>query len=241
MRPPDPCSLPPLPSESPSRWPWRPPRRDRGDRVLRLTARSATSTQFIPCPSCVLDSQPDGAHIGGTQIDAGDLYNSAGRKVGHYALQSVGVTPFTAARSRRTRTQRDSRHRHRPDRRHRNRGATPRPRHCRHHRGHGAVPLRTRRDPLHRQPRRLHHARHHPQRLNHTTATRQQPTPDPKGPVNPDEPTPQVGHCRHRHRPAPLLSDGHLQLSARHRESRLRRPDHRVPRHRHHRAQDDRT
>jgi hypothetical protein len=66
------------------------------DRVLRLTARSTTSSLFIPCPTCVLASQPDGAHIGGTQIDAGDLLDMTGHKVGHYALQSVGVTPFTA-------------------------------------------------------------------------------------------------------------------------------------------------
>lgn len=66
------------------------------DHVLHLTARSASSTLFIPCPTCVLASQPDGAHIGGTQIDAGDLYDSAGHKIGHYALQSLGVTPFTA-------------------------------------------------------------------------------------------------------------------------------------------------
>lgn len=63
------------------------------DHVLHLTARSASSTLFIPCPTCVLASQPDGAHIGGTQIDAGDLYDSAGHKIGHYALQSLGVTP----------------------------------------------------------------------------------------------------------------------------------------------------
>ncbi len=65
------------------------------DHVLRLTSRSTTSSTFIPCTTCVLASQPHGAHIGGTQIDAGDLYDPAGRKVGHFALQSVGVTPFT--------------------------------------------------------------------------------------------------------------------------------------------------
>lgn len=67
------------------------------DHVLHLTARSTSSTLFIPCPSCVLAAQPDGAHIGGTQIDAGDLYDRAGRTIGHYALESVGVTPFTSA------------------------------------------------------------------------------------------------------------------------------------------------
>jgi hypothetical protein len=67
------------------------------DHVLHLTSRSTSSTLFIPCPTCVLASQPHGAHIGGTQIDAGDLYDAAGHKIGHYALQSVGVTPFTSA------------------------------------------------------------------------------------------------------------------------------------------------
>lgn len=65
------------------------------DHALRLTSRSTTSSLFTPCPTCVLASQPNDAHIGGTQIDAGDLYDSVGRKVGHFALQSVGVTPFT--------------------------------------------------------------------------------------------------------------------------------------------------
>lgn len=61
-----------------------------------MTSRSRTSNQFIPCSTCVLDSQPQGAHIGGTQIDAGDLYDPAGHKVGPFALQSVGVTPFSS-------------------------------------------------------------------------------------------------------------------------------------------------
>lgn len=63
--------------------------------VLRLTSRSTTSSLFIPCPTCVLSSHPTGAHIGGTQIDAGLLYDPTGHRVGHFALQSVGVTPFT--------------------------------------------------------------------------------------------------------------------------------------------------
>jgi hypothetical protein len=43
----------------------------------------------------VKQSTPPGAHIGGTQIDAGDLFDAGGGKVGHFGLDSVGVTPFT--------------------------------------------------------------------------------------------------------------------------------------------------
>lgn len=65
-------------------------------RTLVLTSRSTTSTLFIPCRTCVLQSVPRGAHIGGIQIDAGTLVNHSGHRVGHFALQSVGVTPFTS-------------------------------------------------------------------------------------------------------------------------------------------------
>jgi len=65
-------------------------------RILRLTASApTTSSFFIPCQDCVLQSNPDGAHIGGTEIDAGTLADSHGTVVGHYALNSVGATPFT--------------------------------------------------------------------------------------------------------------------------------------------------
>ena len=56
-----------------------------------------TSILFRPCDGCVIESIPDGAHIGGTEIDAGSLADPNGRTVGHYSLQSVGVTPFSAS------------------------------------------------------------------------------------------------------------------------------------------------
>lgn len=62
---------------------------------LHLTSRLTTSVLFIPCPACVKQSTPPGAHIGGTQIDAGDLFDAHGHKVGHYGLDSVAITPFT--------------------------------------------------------------------------------------------------------------------------------------------------
>jgi hypothetical protein len=65
-------------------------------RTLVLISRSTTSTLFMPCRTCVLRSVPQGAHIGGIQIDAGTLVNHSGHRVGHFALQSVGVTPFTS-------------------------------------------------------------------------------------------------------------------------------------------------
>lgn len=46
-----------------------------------LKTRTATSTLFIPCPSCVQESVPKGAHIGGEEIDAGALLSTPGRAV----------------------------------------------------------------------------------------------------------------------------------------------------------------
>ena len=54
-----------------------------------------TSIQYRPCDSCIIASTPTGAHIGGIEIDSGTLANKNGTIVGHYALQAVGVTPFT--------------------------------------------------------------------------------------------------------------------------------------------------
>lgn len=64
--------------------------------TLVLTSRSTTSTLFIPCHTCILHSVPPGAHIGGIEIDAGRLLDHSGRGVGHFALESTGMTPFTA-------------------------------------------------------------------------------------------------------------------------------------------------
>jgi hypothetical protein len=65
-------------------------------RTLVLTSRATTSTLFIPCHTCVLNSVPPGAHIGGVEIDAGRLLDRGGHQVGHFALESTGMTPFTA-------------------------------------------------------------------------------------------------------------------------------------------------
>lgn len=46
-----------------------------------------------PCSSCVDYSQPDGIHVGGTEYDSGSVSRN-GAVVGHFALVSVGVTPF---------------------------------------------------------------------------------------------------------------------------------------------------
>ncbi|MCW2856736.1 MAG: hypothetical protein JWR52_2351 [Marmoricola sp.] len=50
-----------------------------------------------PCAQCIDFSQPDGAHIGGTEYDSGAI-TSHGKVVGHFALVSIGVSPFTQAR-----------------------------------------------------------------------------------------------------------------------------------------------
>lgn len=63
--------------------------------TLHLRSTATTSMLFIPCPTCVQQSTPPGAHIGGTQIDAGTLFDTHGHKVGHFSLVSIGVTPFT--------------------------------------------------------------------------------------------------------------------------------------------------
>lgn len=59
-----------------------------------LVANAATNSLFaIPCDDCVQFSQPDGAHLGGTEYDSGSI-SRAGTVIGHFALVSVGVTPF---------------------------------------------------------------------------------------------------------------------------------------------------
>jgi hypothetical protein len=62
--------------------------------TLDLVASAPTSSLLaIPCQDCVQFSQPDGAHIGGTEYDAG-LLTDHGHNVGHFSLVSIGVTPF---------------------------------------------------------------------------------------------------------------------------------------------------
>ncbi len=60
-------------------------------RTLTVTARNETSSLFIPCRTCVQQSQPAGAHIGGTEIDAGSLYDQAGR----FATAATASQPKT--------------------------------------------------------------------------------------------------------------------------------------------------
>ena len=58
-----------------------------------VASAPTTSLLAIPCADCIQFSQPKGAHIGGTEYDAGTL-TAHGHVVGHFALVSVGVTPF---------------------------------------------------------------------------------------------------------------------------------------------------
>ncbi|MFL6062100.1 MAG: hypothetical protein ACJ72E_12775 [Marmoricola sp.] len=62
-------------------------------RFVLVAAAPTTSLLARPCDDCIVFSQPDGAHIGGTEYDAGAV-SRAGKVVGHFALVSVGVTPF---------------------------------------------------------------------------------------------------------------------------------------------------
>lgn len=62
----------------------------------RFDLVAATPTNSLlarPCDDCIEYSQPEGAHLGGTEYDSGAL-TQAGRVVGHFALVAIGVTPF---------------------------------------------------------------------------------------------------------------------------------------------------
>jgi hypothetical protein len=61
---------------------------------LVLNATVHTATFVIPCPTCVLRSTPKGAHTGGTEYDAGGLTDAHGVRVGHFAIEETGMTPF---------------------------------------------------------------------------------------------------------------------------------------------------
>jgi hypothetical protein len=59
-----------------------------------LVAEAATNSLLArPCHNCIEFSQPEGAHIGGTEYDSGTL-SRHGEVVGHFALVSIGVSPF---------------------------------------------------------------------------------------------------------------------------------------------------
>jgi hypothetical protein len=59
-----------------------------------VNATMSTSAFVIPCPSCVLRSTPDGAHIGGTEYDGGTITDLRGKVLGHYVAEEIGMTPF---------------------------------------------------------------------------------------------------------------------------------------------------
>ncbi len=62
--------------------------------TLHLTAKTTTEAMIRPCPSCVRTT-PSGQHIGGSDIQSGNVYDQHGVKVGHFALLAVSVTSFT--------------------------------------------------------------------------------------------------------------------------------------------------
>lgn len=63
------------------------------DHFTLVANRSTNSLLARPCDSCIVFSQPAGAHIGGTEFDSGTL-SRHGEVVGHFALVSIGVSPF---------------------------------------------------------------------------------------------------------------------------------------------------
>ena len=63
-------------------------------RSFNLVAKApTTSLMAIPCADCIEFSQPQGAHIGGTEYDAGVL-SRHGKRIGHFAITSIGMAPF---------------------------------------------------------------------------------------------------------------------------------------------------
>lgn len=63
------------------------------DRFTLVANPPTNSLLARPCDACVVFSQPQGAHIGGTQYDSGTLSRN-GKHFGHFALVSIGVSPF---------------------------------------------------------------------------------------------------------------------------------------------------
>lgn len=61
---------------------------------MELTATNQSSALVRPCNACFIQIDPTGAHIGGTEYDAGQLRDRSGLVVGHFAIVSIGVTPF---------------------------------------------------------------------------------------------------------------------------------------------------
>lgn len=64
------------------------------DPEFTVDATTVTSTFAIPCSSCVLHSDPEGAHTGGTEYDAGSIKDPSGKVIGHFVVEETGMTPF---------------------------------------------------------------------------------------------------------------------------------------------------
>jgi len=63
------------------------------DRFTLVASAPTTSLLARPCDDCIEYSQPEGAHIGGTEYDSGAV-TEQGKVVGHFALVGIGATPF---------------------------------------------------------------------------------------------------------------------------------------------------
>ncbi len=61
---------------------------------LLLTAKTTTEAMIRPCPTCA-HTHPAGKHIGGFDIQAGNVSDQHGTHVGHFAVLAVGATAFT--------------------------------------------------------------------------------------------------------------------------------------------------
>lgn len=66
---------------------------DAHDRFTLVAKAPTNSLLARPCDACIEFSQPTGAHIGGTEYDSGAIARH-GKVVGHFALVSIGVSPF---------------------------------------------------------------------------------------------------------------------------------------------------
>lgn len=63
--------------------------------TFTVVAKAPTHSLLAhPCSECIDFAQPAGAHIGGTEYDSG-LISRHGKIIGHFALVSIGVSPFT--------------------------------------------------------------------------------------------------------------------------------------------------
>jgi hypothetical protein len=61
---------------------------------LLLRATTTTEAMIRPCSTCAR-THPAGKHIGGFDIQSGNVSDQHGTRVGHFALLAVGATAFT--------------------------------------------------------------------------------------------------------------------------------------------------